>query len=177
MASLKLFSLATTFILTAAIIARADALADRRELYIYKLLKKALLTEDNVFALQHGFYPRDRFTVSEVYFDVNITVNYTNYKNSIGALTYQDDRYYGGSYSIRIMTNTMILQAYIEEFMPYLRISSDLSFYYLLSLSTARSNRYPLPVCLQIRNLEEDLPETCYVENLLLLFTRVRYIL
>ena len=118
MAGLKLFTLATTFILAAAIIVKADAQEDDSEFYIYELLKKALLTEENIFALQHGFYPRDTFTVSEVYFNVKIQVNDIKYKNSTGALTYQDG-YYGRSDSIRIMTNTMILQKYIEEFMPY----------------------------------------------------------
>ena len=75
MACLKLFTLATTLILAVAITVRADA---QKDYELRKILKDALLTESNIYAMQQAIYPSDSFTVSEVYFNVTVQVKDKN---------------------------------------------------------------------------------------------------
>ena len=179
MGCLKFFALATTLLLAAAvIIARADY--QEVEYKFHKLLEKALLTERNIYTLQQAFYPSYKFTVSEVHFNVTVQVRDIKEEDKYFFLFDNECDCYKQHYTIRVMTNSMSLQTYIEGFMPYLRQFSDHSFYSLLSLlsksQSADYNYYPTKILL---NLTANPYEIYYnIENsLLVLFTRVSYTL
>ena len=179
MACLKFLALATTLLLAAAaIIVRADFQEDQYKLH--KLLEKALLTERNIYTLQQAFYPRDRFTVSEVHFNVTVQVRDIKEEDKYFFQFYNECDCYKQYFQIRVMTNSMSLQTYIEGFMPYLQQFSENSFRYLLSLlSKSQSfyyNYYPTKLLL---NLTENPYEIDYniKISLLALLTRVSYTL
>ena len=175
---LKFFTLVTTLLLAAAVvIVRSDVQDDDYKLH--KLLEKALLTESNIYAMQQVLYPSYSFEVSEVHFNVTVQVEDFSYdnKNKWYFKFDHECHCYKWNDLIRVMTNSMTLQIYIEGFMPYLRNFTDYSFFTLLSKLTKAQSDY-VPTKLLWLNLTEEVPsESHYNDGLLALFSRVSYTL
>ena len=177
MAYLKFLALATTLILAAAAdTVRADFQEDEYELY--KLLQEAILTERNMYAMQQAFYPVDSFTVAEVYFNVTVQAKYINEEEKYYfTFDYYECHCYKRHDQIRVVTNSMPLQSYIEGFMPYLHNYSDTYFYNLLDMLTkAQYSYYKYYSTTELKlYLTEINSYSDYIKGLQVLLTRVSF--
>jgi len=180
MALLQFIKLATTVILIAANLARADLLENRSE--IYMILKEALLTNDNVYALRNAFYPSDGTQISKVYIYVTVQVKYIQEGNdsSDGAFTYHSkcDCFERNDSIIVYSNNFETLPEYINQYQDYFLRPLDFSFVALLIVFKENldyfSNPTPTELVLNMANLKSNPAITAYQESLYTLFTWVR---
>jgi len=178
MSLLQFITLATTITLIAANLVGADSPENSSK--IHKLLKEALLTEYNVYALQTAFYPSG-FQISNV--DLYVTIqgnNFAQRNDCPSTFTFNSKSGYSETTYIMSISTQDIgeLQKYEADFDRYLVGSFDLSFYYTLSILTKYQNKLGIStsaeLVLYIDNMTSNFDCYDYCDPLQTLFTWVR---
>ena len=152
---------------------------------LYEALKKAMLSKENLYALQDVLYPSDSLHTP----DLTITIEYKNItikeKGNSSCLAFSFDLhcecYKRADEKVVVKTSgdTNVLQSYILFFMETLRLA-DITFFKLLSSLTSNANAYfNLPQIVQlnfyVENLTTNPKEIMYRKVLQSLFKWVRY--
>ena len=152
---------------------------------LYEALKEAMLSKENLYALQDFLYPSDSLLTP----DLNIIIEYKNItikeKGNSSCLAFSFDLdcecYKRADETVVVKTSgdTNVLQSYILFFMETLRLA-DITFFKLLSSLTNNANAYfnfPRTVQLNfyVENLTTNPKEIIYRKVLQSLLKWVRY--
>ena len=186
MAVLEYFTSATILVVVLSSLATAYPCYSVQGCEIYKKLKKALLTEDNIYSLQMLFYPSDGSVISEADFQINVNVQHIINDYADGA--FKGDKNCGccdGMCKCRmdkihiVSTNSVEIKSYLGVFMLFVNFT-DVSFYNMLALLLNYQNDYDPWICddlffldLGINNLTDNPDIDIYRAVLLSLLTWV----
>ena len=144
---------------------------------LYRELRDALLTEDNIFKFQQAFYSSD----SKVEFYLNVTVNSIKENKTSPCSAFYFDKYqsyYQRSYSVQISSYSMNLEAYLRPYISTNVIFYDLTFFKLLtSVGYKDRNSYYYDgkysnhqLDINIKNLTRNPTVSTYINTLQMLF-------
>ena len=108
---------------------------------LYRELRDALLTEDNIFKFQQTFHSSD----SKVEYSVSVTVNSIEENNTSPCSAFYFDKnqsYYQRSDSVQISSYSKNLEAYLRPYISDKVKLYDLTFYKLLTSVGYNENPY-----------------------------------
>ena len=143
---------------------------------LYRELRDALLTEDNIFKFQQTFYSSD----SKVVFYLNVTVNSIKENKTSPCSAFHYDKSYPSrrSDSVQISSYSKNLEAYLRPYISTNVIVYDLTFFKLLtSVGYKNRNSYYYDgkysnhqLDINIKNLTRNPTVSTYINTLQMLF-------
>ena len=156
------------------ILVSVHLLGATEESELYRELRDALLTEDNIFKLQQAFYSSD----SKVEFSVRVTVNSIKDNKTSPCSAFYFDKYqsyYQRSDSVQISSYSKNLEAYLRPYINNSIMFYDLTFFKLLTSVGYKDNSYyydgkyfnPLDINM---NLTTNPRVSTYINTLQMLF-------
>ena len=143
---------------------------------LYRELRDALLTEDNIFKFQQAFYSSD----SKVEFYLNVTVNIIkeNKKPPCSAFYFDKSKsYYPRNDSVQISSYSKNLEAYLRPYISTHVKFYDLTFFKLLTSVGYKENPYYYDgtnsnhqLDINMKNLTTNPTVSTYINTLQMLF-------
>ena len=188
MVVLEYFTSATILVVVLSSLATANSCYPFQGCEIYKELRKALLTEDNIYLLQTLFYPSDGSVISEADFQVTVNVQHIINNNNYADGAFKADENCG-CFDVMckcrmdkihiVSTNSVEIKRYLGVFMLFVNLT-DVSFYNMLALLLNYQDNYDpwidygdLDLELFINNLTDNPDIDTYHAVLLSLLTWV----
>ena len=158
------------------ILVSVHLLGATEESELYRELRDALLTEDNIFKFQQALYSSD----SKVEFFISVTVNSIKYNETYPCSAFYFDKYqscYSRSHSVQISSYSKNLEAYLRPYISKHVKFYDLTFFKLLTSvgykdrnSYYHDVKYSNQLDINMKNLTTNPTVSTYINALQMLF-------